>query len=319
IIFILFLYIVLNGLRIGKIDLLLVVLSLFLTVYFDHYLFTVAFFIIASLALFYALTYIKFNYNVILIPLFLGVCSIFLLYFTGFLEGRTLIDESDYAIGNKESFGFSHPNKASLLLAQLIALSFLFKRKSILILFLFIYVITFYELGGRTALGGIICFFLFYFIERLINKKSFTTLVRWGCVSFLFIYPIVIYLFISQGMFEFFGVNFDSVTNTRLSLLREMYLENNGLHILPSRLGAQFTDSGIANFLVGGGVFLYALFVFSIYRYLKLESDTRFILLLIFNIVICLVESFINANIISSVIMFARIIFVFKEEEKWQD
>lgn len=311
---ILFFSYLLNKFRIDGLDLFLISLSLFLIFSSDHYLFTVAFFIITSLALFHALKHVNYNYDIIFIPLFLGIVAIFILYFSGFLDGRILIDEGDYAIGNKESFGFSHPNKASLLLAQLVALSFLFKRRVILTLSLIIYIATFYDLGGRTALGGLIFLILFYFIGWLLSNRGLflTFVIRWGVVSFLIIYPIIIDVFISQGKFELFGINFDSVMNTRLSLLRNMYLENNGFHFFISKLGSQFTDSGIANFLVGGGVLLYTLFVFFIYKYLKLENDIRFVLLFIFSIVICFVENFINANVISSIIIFSRIIFILK-------
>ncbi|AHG76951.1 hypothetical protein X874_3130 [Mannheimia varigena USDA-ARS-USMARC-1312] len=300
------------NMKIPKFEFVILLLAMILSITLDSYLITISFFMLTGLAFSFIFEYggvYKSSINLIFI---ISILTILGLHSIGVLSGIELIDEGKYAIGNKVSLGFSHPNKASILLVQVLLLAFCFKNRLVFFLSAIVYIYTFFHFAGRTALGGLVIFILLYLLALLPvwNADKYKKYIRW---SFLFLhssFPILLVFFISSGDWYIGDVNMNYVTNTRLSLMQELYNNNGGLHLYPVSIIGKIVDVGIANLLIGGGVLLYIGYVWCVNFYLKYENNMNLFLLMSSLLCMNFMENFINANMLASVILFARLIYI---------
>lgn len=298
--------------KIDYFELFLILLAILLGVTLDPYLITISFFILTSISFstlfkLESVKYIAYLNNALLF----FVLGVFFLYFLGYLEGKILHDSSEYAIGDKISFGFSHPNKASIIICHMLLLSFCIKQRITFLICLILYLYTFLDLGGRTALGGISVFFILFLLK---NLNGFRFFIRNITIFIYLAFPILLTFFISQEIWYIGEINLNYILSSRLSLMRELYINNDGIHISPINIQGKIVDVGIANFLIGMGWIAYFGLVWIINSYLKKESNIYFIMLSVSILFMNLMENMFNANMIVGVIIFSRYLAIRKQE-----
>ncbi|MDG4953477.1 hypothetical protein [Actinobacillus equuli] len=302
-----------KGWKLTKFEFFLLFVGVILAGTLDSYIITVSFMILSGLSFsnFFNFLLYKEKYNLhINLSFLLSILFVFTLYYLGYLESRVLIDPSEYAIGDKVSLGFSHPNKAALLLVQGILLAYALRSRVFICLFISLYIYTFYDFGGRTAFGGLILLFLLILFGSIVRRRYILTM-RLVILSLHILFPIGIVFFISKGNWYLGTLDLNHITSTRLFLMAELF-NNNGLHFIPIKITGKIVDVGIANLLIGGGLVLYTMYVYLVNLYMKYEKDRRFITVLVCCLAMNFMENLINANMILSVVILARIIYIIR-------
>src|SRR5690606_27099139 len=104
--------------------------------------------------------------------------------------------------------------------------------------------------GSRTYIFGVILFIIVLFLSRYNKIKK---LINFLIILGLLVFPLFIYLFISKGIWIFWGIDWNGVTSDRLNRIFKMYYEMNGLSLFPN-LGEEIVDSGLTNILLKLGL-----------------------------------------------------------------
>ncbi|XZW44313.1 hypothetical protein ACT44U_03750 [Acinetobacter baumannii] len=239
----------------------------------------------------------------------ISLITILLLCNLGILENRVFYDTNDYAKSIRYSLGFDNPNATSMFIVQTIMIFFVYKNNLGKILSLFLGGIVAYYAASRTAFLILVCFFLMFLF---LKSNKIIKLIKWISISFLLFVPLFLKLFIANNIWVIGGYDLDQLLSGRLSLIQEFYRINGGLSIFPSYDDFPL-DSGLANIILKGGMGFYCLFIFVCYLYLKKETNRYFIYLFISFLMLLISENFITGNMLLSVLLVARFIFLLRQ------
>ncbi|WPP70018.1 hypothetical protein SOI81_17020 [Acinetobacter pittii] len=272
---------------------------------FDSFFTAISYLIIVSLIFYtYLLTFYKEDKVKILVWVnrisILGFLSILLLYNLGVMPNTIYDANGDYAAGIRQSLGFSNPNPGSLFILQSVFISFLLKDRVALIFSLFLFLSSsFYFVSKTSIFLGILFFLLIIFMKN----NFFNKIISISFFTSLLLFPFVIIVFISKGIWTFKGINLDLLFTTRLSEIRRLYMEYGGVGFFPRSMDF-FVDSALSNILIKGGWFLYILFLIWVLIFIRKEKDYKIKTTFIIFVCFCFSENIFNGNLLLSIFLF---------------
>jgi hypothetical protein len=307
-IFLLALIFLLMGIQgeVKKIQLYFLVFSAFCIITMNPFLIIVAFMILPGV-IFSNFINNKKAINTVIGASILSFFSIFLLSYFDIIDTKILIDDGEFTLSNlRETFGFNNPNAASMYIAQILMIAIVYKSKLLsIILFLFFVWITL-ATGSRTPFYAVVFFLTLLLFSHF---HYFNKIIKIGSILFVAIVPFIIKIYISNGIWHLFGFDFNHILTYRLSIIQNLYHTNGGVNFLP-HYSIEFVDSGYANLFLNGGVVFYLLFLVFCCTYVKYENNNYYLSFFCAFLIILISESFITGNLIFSILIVARYIYL---------
>jgi hypothetical protein len=238
----------------------------------------------------------------------LSLFTILILFNLGYSRNYIYYDGSDFAQNVRYSLGFLNPNAISIFIAQIVFIFFITRNFFGIIVSLFFYSFILYFAASRTALVIFIVFLLFFYLFR---NNYILNFAKFGAFLFILLFPLFVFLFVSSGIWSLGGLDLNQLLSGRLILIQEYYHMIGGISLFPSYNDFSL-DSGFANILLKGGVVFYFVFTYMCYWYMKNEKDFSYSILFLVFLLLNLSENFITGNILFSVLVVARAIFLLK-------
>lgn len=247
----------------------------------------------------------------LLISSLLSFLSILALSTLDIIENRMLIDEGEFVLSNtRHALGFNNPNATAMYVAQILLVSVLCRNIlfSIGVAILFLWVTL--QTGSRTPLYATI-----FFLTMLIVCKNIyiQNMVKYTALSVLIMIPFLVVKFVANGNWFLYGIDFNKILTYRLSIMQKLYHDVGGINIFPS-YHTEFVDSGYANILLNGGALAYGLLLLFSFSYMRLENDRYYLCLFFTFLLILISETFITGNLLFSILVMARYIFLLKHK-----
>lgn len=299
----------LNG-KLNKVTLILYAVISILLLSFNPFFQIVAFMLIVGLV---ATKFIS-KKNTIVIANYFSLLSLFtilILCYLGYSENYIYYDGSEFAQNVRYSLGFLNPNAISIFIAQIAFIFFITRSFFGIIISLFFYVFILYSAASRTALAIFIVFLLLFY---LFKNNYALKVAKLSAFSFVCVFPLLVLLFISSGIWSFGGVDLNQLLSGRLVLIQEYYQMIGGISLFPSYNDFSL-DSGFANILLKGGLLFYLIFTYVCYWYMKNEKEFSYSILFLVFLLLNLSENFITGNILFSVIIVARGIYLLNQNK----
>ncbi|QDX98140.1 hypothetical protein EGD00_15130 [Pectobacterium carotovorum subsp. carotovorum] len=282
---------------------LLSMVSIFLLVFFDQYL----------IGLIFLINVVIFAYKDLLdcnnLKWFnrtftFSILFVFFLYYLGLLKNVSFYNEAGFSLETRYSFGFFNPNPASFLIFSALIVSFYIKDRLFIVINSLVYFITLPYLGSRTYLYLLVFFLPILFLSRYSFSRNISNII----LSMLLIsVPFIFYFYIGTGDWIIGDLNFDALLSSRLSLAQAVYIENDGLSLLPD-FSSSTLDPAYFNFIFKLGIVSYYLIVvFIIKSMFKFSNGGDYSLCLIF-LLGCFAENLFTGYVLLPLIAICKFI-----------